>query len=88
MPSTGPGALMNKHTSQLVPHALPPIGEGKGWGQVRAVRAEIGGQIEGGGKGNVACELDKVWPEALEMEDQGVGRCVDVQGLVCSLVPA
>lgn len=86
--STGPCPLVDKHSGELIPHALPPIGKGGGGGQVGAVGAEVGGQVEGGWEGDVACELDKVWPEALEVEDQGVGGGVDVQRLVGCLVPA
>lgn len=88
VPSRGPGPLVDKHSSQLIPDALPPIGKGRGGGQIGAVGAEVGGQVKGGGEGDVACELDKVWPEALEVENQGVGGCVYVQRLVCCLVPA
>lgn len=39
-------------------------------------------------EGDVACELHKVWPEALEVQRKGVGCCVDVQRLVSTLFPA
>ena len=36
----------------------------------------------------MASELDKVWAEALEVQREGVGGCMDVQRLVGSLLPA
>ena len=88
MPCTGPSALMHKDPSQFILDASTPIGEGGGGGQVWAVRAEEGGQIEEGLEGNLACELDEVWPEALEVEGESVGGCVDVEGLMCCHLPA
>lgn len=35
----------------------------------------------------MASQLDEVWAEALEVEREGVGCCVDVQRLVGSLFP-
>ena len=87
MPRARPVALMYKDADQLVGDALPPIREGRGRRQVRAVRAQKGCQVEAGLEGHVACQLDEVWSEALEMDSKGVGGCVDVQGLVSCLVP-
>ena len=88
VPRARPVALMYKNTDQLVGDALPPIWEGRGGGQVRAVRAQKGCQVEAGLKGHMACKLDKVWSEAFEVEGEGVGGCVDVQRLVGCLIPA
>lgn len=86
VPSARPVALMHKHTNQLVGDALPAIREGRGRGQVGAVRAQKGRQVEAGLEGHVACKLDEVWSEALEVKGEGVGGCVDVQGLVGCLI--
>ena len=87
MPSARPVALMYKHSNQLVGDALLPIREDRGRGQVGAVRAQKGRQVEAGLEGHVACKLDEVWSEALEVEGEGVGGCVDVQGFVGCLIP-
>ena len=36
----------------------------------------------------MACQLNEVWPETLEMEGKGIGSCVDVNRLVGCLIPA
>lgn len=79
---------MYKHTDQLVGDGLPPVLKGRGRGQVGAVRAQEGCQVEEGLEGHMACQLDEVWSEALEVEGEGVRGCVDVQGLVGCLIPA
>ena len=79
---------MHQHSSQFVLDALRTVLQDRGRGQVRAVRAQERGQVEQGSECDVACQLDEVRPEALEVESECVGRCVDVQGLVRCLVPA
>ena len=69
---------MHQHCSQFVHDSSATAGLSCGR-VLRAVRAEIGAQVELDGEGNVACELDEVRPEALQMESEGVGGCVDVQ---------
>ena len=48
-------------------------------GRLLPLGAEERGQVEMQWEGNVACELDKIWPEALEVNCQGVWWRVDVQ---------
>ena len=65
--------------------------KGRSWllkGRLVAIRAEERGQIQAQGKGNVACQLDKVRPEALEVDGESVGWRVNVQRLVRCLLPA
>ena len=69
---------MHQHCSQPVHDSSATAGLGCGR-VLGAVRAEIGAQVKLDGEGNVACELDEVGPEALEVESEGVGGCVDVQ---------
>lgn len=45
------------------------MGQGRARRQVRAVGAEVRGQIKADRESNVAGELDKVWSEALKVED-------------------
>lgn len=88
VPGARPVALMDQDPDQLVGNTLLAIRKGRGRGQVRAVRAQERRYVKAGLKRHVACQLDEVWPEALEMEGKGIGSCVDVKGLVGCLIPA
>lgn len=75
MASTGPCSSVYEHSNQSIHHPSA----GSLGGQVWAVWAEVGAEIQLEREGNVAGEFDEVWSEALQVKSEGVGGGVNVQ---------